>query len=364
MATPEFERLVRPEPIVCADAVLNVAFERTDVAQMRRFAQDFGFHPVNAVGDTQYFRGHGDAPYLLSLCPSTRDVFSGFSFAARTPGDLEKFAQETGAAIESMQGPGGGRAVHLTDPDGLRVSLVCEFERADPIKTKTQDTYPPINTPHHKPRLNATVRRPVEPSPLFKLGHVVLQRPDFRRAAYWYMRHFGLIPSDVQCLPDGQPALGFFRLDRGIAPADHHSLALLGGPGTNLLHVSFETLDLDTVGQGNQYLQARGWKHYWGIGRHVLGSQVFDYWKDPAGDEWEHYADGDVMNVEYPTGYSPLTRGGLWAWGDDLPDALRPNIALEDIEKIYAAGGFGNIDYSHLKGLMQALSIQPRPWMR
>src|SRR5437879_8886289 len=146
MATPEFERLVRPEPIVCADAVLNVAFERRDVAQMRRFAQDFGFHPVNAVGDTQYFRGHGDAPYLLSLCPSTRDVFSGFSFAARTAGDLEKFAQETGAAIESMQGPGGGRAVHLTDPEDLRDSLLCECGRADTSKTNTQAHSTPLNT--------------------------------------------------------------------------------------------------------------------------------------------------------------------------------------------------------------------------
>ena len=24
---------------------------------------------------------------------------------------------------------------------------------------------------------------------------------------------------------------------------------------------------------------------------------------------------GDVMNADYPTGYSPLTRGGLWASG-------------------------------------------------
>ena len=362
MANPEFERVVRPEPIIRADAVLNVAFERRDVAEMSRFAQDFGFIPCNAAGAIQYFRGHGDAPYLVSISPSIRDGFVGFSFAARAAQDLTKLAKATGAVIEPVEGPGGGRRVRLTDPDGLAVDLVHGFERCSPVRTPEE--LGPVNTPHHKPRLNVTVRRPLEPSPLFKLGHVVLQRPDFQRAAHWYMRHFGLIPSDVQCLPDGQAALGFFRLDRGSAPADHHSLALLGGPGTNLLHVSFETLDLDTVGQGNQYLQARGWKHHWGIGRHVLGSQVFDYWKDPVGDEWEHYADGDVMNVEYPTGYSPLTRGGLWAWGDDLPDALRPDLPPEEIEKIYAAGGFGNIDLSRLKGLMQALSIQPRPWMR
>src|SRR6266702_7292843 len=89
--------------------------------------------------------------------------------------------------------------------------------------------------------------------------------------------------------------------DLASPPADHHSLALLCGPAAKLLHVSFETLDLESVGQGHQYLRAAGWNHYWGIGRHILGSQVFDYWKDPAGDEWEHYADGDVMNADYPT---------------------------------------------------------------
>jgi hypothetical protein len=236
------------------------------------------------------------------------------------------------------------------------------FEPARPMPVPK--SRPLLNTPFQKERVNATVRSTTQPSPLFKLGHIVLQRPDFQRASQWYMRHFGLIPSDVQCLPDGQPALGFFRLDRGATPADHHTLALLGGPATKLLHVSFETLDLESVGQGNQHLRARGWTHYWGIGRHILGSQVFDYWKDPAGDEWEHYSDGDVMTAEYPTGYSPLTRGGLWAWGDDLPDDLRPPISPEDVEKIHAAGGFGSMDLQQVKGLMQALSVQPRPWMR
>jgi hypothetical protein len=362
MTKPEFERLERPVPIVRADAMLNIEFERRDLQQMCRFAQDFGLIPVNATGETRYFRGHGRAPYLVALRASDRDAFCGFSLAAGAAVDLDELAKATGSTIEPLHGPGGGRAVHLSDPDGLRVSLVHGFEPLEPLTGPIASSL--VNTPDHKPRINATVRTPLEPSPLFKLGHVVLQRTDFRHTAQWYMRHFGLIPSDVQCLPQGQPALGFFRLDRGPEPADHHSIALLGGPGTNLLHVSFETLDLDTVGQGNQYLRARGWKHHWGIGRHVLGSQVFDYWKDPAGDEWEHYADGDVMNADYPTGYSPLTRGGLWAWGDDLPDSSRPDIAPQDVPKIHAAGGFGNIDYAHVKGLMEALSIQPRPWLR
>ncbi len=357
-----FQKIVRPESIVRADAMLNIAFDRRDVGQMRAFLEDFGLVSCDSSDDTVYLRGYGDAPYLVSLTPATRDAFVGFAFAARSADDLRTLASATGTAVESADGPGGGLRVRLTDPDGLRVDLIHHLKRARPLPMSA--TLPLVNTPHHKARLNVTVRPELAPSPVFKLGHVVLQRPDFDRSARWYMHHFGMIPSDVQCLADGQPALGFFRLDRGAAPADHHSVALLGGPETKLMHVSFETLDLDSVGQGHQFLRARGWTHYWGIGRHMLGSQIFDYWKDPVGDEWEHYADGDVMNSDYQTGYTALTRGGLWSWGDDLPDSMRPDITPDQVEGIRAAGGFGAMELSRVKGLIEAMQISPRPWLR
>jgi hypothetical protein len=252
--------------------------------------------------------------------------------------------------------------VRLTDPDGLSVDVIHGAERVEALSTR-RDTIP-FNTPGNKRRVNQTVRPPLEPSPVFRLGHVVMQRPDFDRSMQWYMRHFGLIPTDVFALPDGRPNLAFMRLDRGSEPADHHSLAILGGPATNLLHVSFETFDIDSLGQGHQILRAAGWKHYWGIGRHQYGSQLFDYWKDPAGDEWEHYADGDVMNVDYPTGYHPLERGSLWTWGDDLPDALRPKFSPRVLWSMLTLSRRGKIDMSRMAGVKQALSVPPRPWLK
>jgi catechol 2,3-dioxygenase-like lactoylglutathione lyase family enzyme len=357
-----FLKLTRPEAIIHADAVLSVSFERRDPDTMRRFLQDFGLLPVATRGAVEYFRGVGTSPYLVAIRASSRDAFTGFTLAACNEAALQTLSTTTSIPITDADEPGGGHKVRLVDPDGLTVDVVHGFEPASPLPTPTGLI--PVNTPLQKPRLNAPVRPRLAPSPIFKLGHVVLERPNFDRAAHWYMRHFGLIPSDVQCLSDGCPALGFFRLDRGQAPADHHSLALLGGPGTRLLHVSFETYDLDAVGQGNQYLRAHGWTHHWGIGRHVLGSQVFDYWKDPAGDEWEHYADGDVMTCDYPTGYTTLTRGGLWSWGDDLPDSMRPVLPLEEVVAIHKAGGFGEMELSRVEGLIRALGVPPRPWLR
>jgi hypothetical protein len=298
----------------------------------------------------------------VAVEPGDTDAFLGFGATAASRTDLETLAAATGRPVETASGPGGGHVVRLTDPDGLQVDVVYG---ALPGKAlPTVHALPKVNTPTQKARVNATVRPPLQAAPIFKLGHVVLQRPDFDRAAQWYMRHLGVIPSDVQVLADGRPALAFFRLDRGREPSDHHSLALLGAPPTGLLHVSFETFDIDTVGQGHNYLKARGWTPYWGIGRHALGSQFFDYWKDPVGDEWEHYADGDVMDADYPTGYHALSRGSLWTWGDDLPESMRPDLPLEAIPQVHQDGGFGDMELERVQQLMEAMSIPPRPWMR
>ena len=56
------------------------------------------------------------------------------------------------------------------------------------------------------------------------------------------------------------------------------------------------------------------------MGRHLLGSQIFDYWRDLWGLKHEHYADGDVFDASQPVGYHKLDREGLYQWGPDLPD--------------------------------------------
>lgn len=359
---PAFAQVERPDPIIRADAMAYVMFERRDVTEMTRFLIDFGLVPLDYPGEVSYFRGYGTAPWLVALRPAAEDRFAGFGMRVRTEADLEQLAAAAGAKVDLAEGPGGGRRVRLNDPDGLIVDAVYGATPLAPLPTRA--TSLPANTPENHARINVCVRTPVAPSPIFRLGHVVLQRLDFARSAAWYMRHFGLIPSDIQALPNGQPALGFFRFDRDAAPADHHSVAILGGPATSLLHTSFETFDIESVGQGHQHLRAQGWTPYWGIGRHHLGSQLFDYWKDPVGDEWEHYADGDVFDAGQPTGYHWLARGALWTWGDDLPDSMRPDMRIEDIPAIHAAGGFGELDLSSATELMKALLVKPRPWMK
>jgi hypothetical protein len=258
----KMERLERPEPIIKADALAYVIFERRDVPEMTRFLRDFGFLPVEgAWGGSHYFRGHGSSPYLVAIQESDRDYFKGIGLTARSAKDLEHFAVAVGVASVQAEGPGGGRRVRLADPGGLQVDLVHGVTKVPELPTR--DRLPPVNIPSRRQRVNEGVRTALEPSPIFRIGHVVLERLDFMEAAQWYMRHFGIIASDVQAFPSGKLGLGFFRLDRGAKPADHHTVAILGGAKTGILHVSFETFDLESVGQAHQYLRARGWTPYW-----------------------------------------------------------------------------------------------------
>jgi len=65
---------------------------------------------------------------------------------------------------------------------------------------------------------------------------------------------------------------------------DHHVLFCVHNEKTGLNHVSYEAQDIDSIFQDHEHIKGLGkYEHMWGIGRHLLGSQVFDYWADPWG---------------------------------------------------------------------------------
>ena len=68
---------------------------------------------------------------------------------------------------------------------------------------------------------------------------------------------------------------------------------------------------------GHQHLLDRNATLVWGIGRHLHGSQIFDYWYDPDRFIVEHYADGDIVNETYETLRAPA--GVMAVWGPPVP---------------------------------------------
>ena len=101
---------------------------------------------------------------------------------------------------------------------------------------------------------------------------------------------------------------------------DHHTLAVFAAPDgrTRFDHSAFEVVDFDDVVHGGEYLKARGHQHSWGIGRHIQGSQIFDYWRDPFGNKLEHWTDGDLVNDSTPVGSAPFSFDELRQWAPPM----------------------------------------------
>ena len=137
------------------------------------------------------------------------------------------------------------------------------------------------------------------PSTVLRLGHAVLEVSDFRKSEAWYKSRFGFITSDEIEMAPGAAIGAFMRCDRGDMPTDHHTLFLLQSPrGPGFNHAAFEVAHMDDLMCGHEYLKSDGRKAAWGVGRHILGSQIFDYWKDPWGHELEHWTDGDLFTAK------------------------------------------------------------------
>lgn len=167
------------------------------------------------------------------------------------------------------------------------------------------------------------------PAMVHKLGHYGFITKKWDEDVAFYTGNFNFMPSDILYAP-GNPdmdVLTFLHLDLGKTFSDHHSLFLARAPpdlpATIVHHTSYEVDDFDTQLLGHEFLLSKGYKLVWGVGRHVLGSQIFDYWKDPSGFTIEHYADGDVVNEDTKVlrqeDQGPNT---LSVWGPKLPEVF------------------------------------------
>lgn len=304
-----------------------IRYAAPDLGPVRRFLEDFGM--VAADDGTRdgvlRMKGAGPRPYLHETCVG-EPGFRAIALQADGVEDLERLAAAIGAAVMPLATPGGGYMVALTDPDGISVEVVAG-QKAEPMDIGGRCM--PRNSLLSRDRVN--VMHPFRPgaSAVFRLGHGVLRISDLRRSEAWWKDHFGLLTSDEVVDDDsGQPVGIFLRCDRGAKPSDHHSLLLAPhGPGAAIgfHHAAYEVLDLDDLMRGRDHMLRQGHRAVWGIGRHVLGGQIFDYWLDPFGNRLEHWTDGDLFTADHPARITALSVMRSNHWGDDaLPEFYNP----------------------------------------
>lgn len=315
--TPQPTRCLAP--LVKAARLAYLLWERSDLEKADQFLNDFGLITVEKSQTEMFHRAYEEAPFCYWVKKGQKSRFVGWALEVATEQDLIRVAQRfEQTQIEDHPGPCGGKMVKLKDPAGFELHVVWGMTPYAALPTR-----PPIshNTAYSQDRVNATQRSDVR-SEVIRLGHLVLEVANYQEVAAWYTQNFGFIPSDVQVLDDGSPAVAFFRLNKGETPADHHTLALAQGFMACYSHSAYEVIDADAVGMGQRLLRERGYKHAWGIGRHILGSQIFDYWNDPWAFKHEHYSDGDCFTADQPTGIHEVSKEAMSQWGQPMPGSF------------------------------------------
>lgn len=307
--------------MVRATDVLYVRYQVTDLARMESFLRDFGMHPAMPCdGQRLLMRGTGDAPYVYEAVLGKDCRFLGAGFRVSSRDDLVRLATFEGSGpVEAVsEVPNGGERVRMRMPDGFEIDAVFG---AHVPQTQRAALDPDFNSAYVKPRKNESVRVAREPWPVRRLGHFVLHVSNHDETADWLRERLGLLAADHLGVP-GDPVRvigSFLRVDGGKDWVDHHCMLIVQTPEPGVHHCSFEMDGLDAVMSAHDFLADKGYTLDCGVGRHLLGSQIFDYWRDPFGFRIEHYTDGDVVNDEHRATVFTGTADETTQWGAKPP---------------------------------------------
>jgi Glyoxalase/Bleomycin resistance protein/Dioxygenase superfamily len=349
-------------PVIKVRDIAWLEFEKPDLLRAEAFATAFGFATVARTSGELQLRGTDAGAPCLIVRRGPRSRFAGVAFAANDEVDVLRLAEATGAPTRALPERIGGLSVDLIDPSGVPVHVIAGTHDLAPLPSQTPLV---VNVGHDLLRTNATQRPPRVAASVQRLGHVVLQSTKYGEALNWYLDNLGMIVSDFQFFPgqrDRGPTMSFIRCDRGGVPTDHHTLAIALGPRNRYVHSAYQVADLDALAAGGEYLRERGYHRSWGIGRHVQGSQLFDYWRDPDGFLVEHFADGDMFDNTLEPGWAPFTASGLAQWGPPVTKdflGIGPNReSIDELRSMLAAVRDHDNDFTltRLRGLLKVAS--------
>ena len=283
-------------------------FKAPDLDVMEEFLTRFGLIRTERTDTALYMRGT-DPSHHIHVTEKGDTKFVGLAYHVDSEDDLKRLAKAPGSTgIENIDEPGGGKRVRLTEPNGYQIEVVCGIDPVAAIPVKRQK----LNSGEAPLSRAGELRRlPKGPSHVKRVGHGVLMTPRFGETVAWFRDMLGFICSDDVYAENKDNLIGSFnRCDRGDDYVDHHVFFCLAHEKTGLNHLSFEVSDIDDVHMGHEYLKKFGqYEHMWGIGRHVLGSQVYDYW-----------ADSDRLNLANGSNLVSVQDALISQWGEAPPE--------------------------------------------
>lgn len=258
----------------------------------------WGLVPAGTRGGTQFFRGTGAHPYILSLeeavTPAVRTI--EFSGTPEEVSAMQARARDAGAPVQAfseLDAPGGDAGFVVEGPEAQKYRFVAE------------------STP--TPELPPDRDRPVQ------ITHAVLNAVDVAACERFVTGALGFMISDRTRI------MSFVRCNR-----KHHALAYAHSEVSSLNHIAFEMNDTDGVMRGIGRMRDAGHDVVWGPGRHGPGNNVFGYFIAPFGGVIEYTAEVSEVTDDYRVG-SPedwkWPPGRIDQWGISTKNTERLSVA-------------------------------------
>ena len=311
-------------PLTRVQDIAWIRLKAPDLDLQETFLTNFGM-VRSARTDNKLFMRGTDPAHHIHITELGEPGVIGIAFYVSSLADLELLAKSAKGAsgLERITEPGGGHRVCVKDPNGLTIEFVHGVAELEPLPIAPNV----LNTgPEKLARTGELLRVDHGPSRVKRIGHAVISTPLLQQTIDWSHKHLGVVKSDDVHADDNPEELigSFNRIDDGREFVDHHVILFMRHTSPGLNHVAFEVHDFDDLAVGHEYLKARNEDlHVWGLGRHTLGSQIFDYWKDPWGRIHEHWTDSDMLNIDHVFQSHPRSVGFKSQWGSQSPQEFR-----------------------------------------
>ena len=239
----------------------SVELELPDTATAAEFlAGAWGLVAAGSSGGTQFFRGTGSHPYILSITKASSPAVSAITFS----GSAEEVSN-LGKPTASYDVPGGGKGFEIRGPEAQTYRFIIESSPPAPL--------------------------PAERDKPIQLSHAVLNSADQEASERFAVEKLGFIVSDRTA------HMRFLRCNR-----KHHCVAYAKSALPSLNHIAFEMKDVDAVMRGITRMREAGYESVWGPGRHGPGNNVFGYFIAPYGGVIEYTAEVSEVGDDYKVG--------------------------------------------------------------
>lgn len=294
-------------------SINHFALAVPDLAESAKFMETFGLR-VQQVGNELLVRASASEHVWLKVIQGDKLSFEFLSVGCYQEdfAQIERQVRDAGGILAEPHPAGTPDGIWFRDPDGTLVQLRIARKTMIDEKRAIPDASVPAGVQGAPFRSQAPKIAPT------RLAHMLLYTPDVLRAVAFYEAALGVKVAD-----QSRDIVAFTYARHGC---DHHLIAFVKSSGRGINHSSWDLPSVEDLGLGQKQMRDAGYTRQWGVGRHVLGSNYFNYVRDTLGKWWEYNCHIDYIPAGMAwDGGDHDPEDALYLWGPDLPEGMLEN---------------------------------------